>query len=53
MADGAVGSDVLESLIDRVVAAGEQEKITLPRLVDMEKCDIFRGPVIELVERIQ
>jgi hypothetical protein len=48
--DRTVGADILKALIDGVVAAGKQKEITLPAFTDVQKRDIFRGPMIELIE---
>jgi hypothetical protein len=53
MTDGAVGSDILVLLIDRMVGTGEEEEITSPAFPDVDERDIFSRPWIKLIELVR
>ena len=53
MADGAIGTDILMALIDRVIGPREKKEIAAPSFPYMDERDVFRGPGIKLIEVVE
>ena len=53
MTDGAIGPDVLMTLVNRMIGTGQEKEIPAPPLPHMDQGDIFRRPRIKLIDGIE